>query len=47
VDAGEVAAQLLADAMRILDQGVGEEVDDRNRYTLGKARPNGPDGGWG
>jgi hypothetical protein len=26
VDAGEVAAQLLADTMRILDQGTGQEL---------------------
>jgi hypothetical protein len=36
VDAGEIPAQLLADPMRVLEQGSGEELDDRRRYLLGQ-----------
>jgi hypothetical protein len=38
VDAGEVPAQLLADAMRILDQDTGEELDDRSSGVVSSAR---------
>jgi hypothetical protein len=37
VDAGEIAAQLLTDPLRILDQGSGQELDYRRRDALGQS----------
>jgi hypothetical protein len=45
VDAGEVAAKLLADAMRVLEQCSSEELDDRRSHALGHSGLNGSDGG--
>lgn len=41
-DAREVAAQLLAHSLGILDEGANEELDDGRRHALGQARTDGP-----
>lgn len=46
VDADEVAAQLLTDAMRVLDQCSSEELDDGRGHALGQSGLDGSDGGW-
>jgi hypothetical protein len=45
VDVGQVPAQSLADALWILDQGTGEELDDRSRYAFRQPGPNGANSG--
>ena len=46
-DAGEVAAEPLADAMWVLDERSGDELDDRRCYGLGKGGLDGSNGWWG